>query len=75
MNYICEMQEFKLAGSPYIQLNQLLKASGIVYSGGEAKMLISEGQVIVNNEVELRLRRKIKISDQVQVGDTTLIIV
>ena len=69
------MQEFKLAGSPYIQLNQLLKASGIVYSGGEAKMLISEGQVIVNNEVELRLRRKIKISDQVQVGDTTLIIV
>ena len=66
------MQEFKLDGSPFIQLNQLLKAAGVVYSGGEAKMLISEGQVLVNSEMEHRLRRKIVTGDVVKVGDTQI---
>jgi len=74
MAYIRTMKEFQLQGSPMIQLNQLLKASGIVYSGGEAKMLISDGQVVVNDEVEDRLRRKLKKGDIIKVGTEEIVI-
>jgi len=60
------MKEFKITGE-YIQLNQLLKAAGIAGTGGHAKMLIDEGQVRVNGEVEYRLRNKIKVGFKVEV--------
>lgn len=69
MIYLRSMKTFSLNGSPYIQLNQLLKATGTVYSGGEAKTKIQHGQVIVNDKVEERLRCKLVIGDIVTIDE------
>lgn len=62
-----------------IELCKLLKIANLVGGGGEAKMLISEGYVLVNNEVEFQKRKKIYHGDivvfngeaiQVNVTDT-----
>jgi ribosome-associated protein len=51
-----------------ITLGQALKASNLVGSGGEAKVLIQGGEVRVNGEVETRRGRKLKGADVVEVG-------
>lgn len=53
------MQQFELDQHDYIELNNLLKAAGLVDSGGLAKSLIGDGQVNVDGQVELRKRCKI----------------
>jgi len=45
-----------------IELYKLLKISNIV-GGGEAKIMISEGKVLVNNAVEVQKRKKIRNGD------------
>ena len=50
---------FDLKGE-YIELNQLLKAAGLCNSGGEGKMLVAQGRVRVNGEVEMRKTCKIR---------------
>ena len=42
-----------------VELYKILKFEGLVASGGEAKLLIGDGQVTVNGEVETRRRKKI----------------
>lgn len=54
------MEQFELEGREYIELNNLLKITGLCESGGRAKILISEGQVKVDDQVELRKRCKIR---------------
>lgn len=54
------MESFELDGREFIELNNLLKITGLCESGGRAKALISEGQVKVDDEVELRKRCKIR---------------
>ena len=49
----------------YIDLLQLLKATSIVMSGGEAKMFVDDGFVLVNGEPESRRRRKLRVGDVV----------
>ena len=56
--------EFQLQ-TEYIDLLQLLKATSIVMSGGEAKMLVDDGYVTVNGEIEHRRRRKLRVGDVV----------
>ncbi len=53
-------------------LGQALKASNLVGSGGEAKILIQGGEVRVNGEVETRRGRKLEEGDVVEVGDERL---
>ena len=53
----------------YIELYKLLKVLDLVDSGGEAKMIISEGYVSRNGETELRKRAKIIKGDVLIVGD------
>ena len=53
------METFELEGQEFIELNNLLKATGLVSSGGLAKSLIAEGHVKVDGNVELRKRCKI----------------
>ena len=53
-------------------LGQALKASNLVGSGGEAKVLIQGGEVRVNGEVETRRGRKLQRGDVVEVGDERL---
>jgi ribosome-associated protein len=53
------MAEFEITGE-YIELDKLLKAAQLCPSGGEARIVISEGLVTVDGETELRLRRKVR---------------
>jgi ribosome-associated protein len=52
----------------YIKLDSFLKAVNLVSSGGEAKLLISDGGIRVNGEVELRRGRKLYPGDRVETG-------
>lgn len=52
-----------------IKLDSFLKLAGLVMSGGEAKLLIQEGMVRVNGEVETRRGRKLRSGDMIQVTD------
>ncbi|SEK96716.1 RNA-binding S4 domain-containing protein [Nonomuraea pusilla] len=54
--------------SDYIPLCDLLKYCGVTETGGMAKMLIAEGMVLVDGEVELRKTAKIR-SGQVVTGE------
>ncbi|MEO3810358.1 RNA-binding S4 domain-containing protein [Sphaerisporangium sp. B11E5] len=44
----------------YIPLCDLLKACDITETGGSAKLLIADGEILVDGEVELRKRAKIR---------------
>ena len=57
---------------PAITLGQALKASDLVGSGGEAKVLIQAGEVLVNGQVETRRGRKLVAGDVVEVGEERL---
>jgi ribosome-associated protein len=54
--------------TPYIKLDSFLKAVNAVSSGGEAKILITDGKVLVNGGVELRRGRKLYPGDRVTIG-------
>ena len=55
--------------TPFIKLDSLLKGVNIVGSGGEAKVVISDGLVQVNGQVELRRGRKLYPGDRVSLGE------
>lgn len=50
---------------PEIRLGQLLKFAGIADTGGEAKLLLEDGGVVVNGEPESRRGRTIRPGDVV----------
>jgi ribosome-associated protein len=66
--------EFEL-DRDYVELKQLLKLADLVTSGGEAKTVIGDGQVLVDGEVELRKACKIRAGQVVQFGDTVINII
>lgn len=57
-------QKFELKGD-YIELIQLLKATGLCSTGGMAKAVVEEGLVKVDGAVELRKRCKIRRGQKV----------
>jgi len=50
----------------YIELYKLLKVTGIAESGAHAKMLIEEGNVRRNGDVETRKRAKIVAGEKIE---------
>ena len=48
----------------FIKLQDALKYANVVYSGGEAKQLIQEGQVTVNGEVCTMRGKKLRPGDK-----------
>lgn len=54
-----------------IKLDQFLKFQNLVGSGGEAKTLIQEGLVMVNDEVETRRGRKLVVGDRITIDQQT----
>lgn len=60
------MKEFKLK-EDYIELIRLLKYMRIAETGGHAKIMVDEGMVILNGEVEMRKRAKLRPGDLVEV--------
>jgi ribosome-associated protein len=63
--------EFSLNGE-YVELNQLLKLTGICDSGGAGKMLVASGDVLVDGKVELRKTCKIRAGQVVRLGDVLI---
>jgi ribosome-associated protein len=59
------MKEIEITKEP-VELYKILKFEAIVSSGGEAKAVIDEGQVLVNGEVETRKRKKIVGGDTIE---------
>ena len=57
----------------YIELFKLLKVLDLVDSGAQAKMIVAQGYVMRNGEVELRKRAKIIAGDILIVGDDVTI--
>jgi ribosome-associated protein len=55
-----------------IKLDQFLKFAGITSTGGQAKLMIIDGEVKVNGIVETRRGRKLVDDDEVTVGGQTL---
>ncbi len=53
------MEDFIVEGD-FIELNKLLKITGLCESGGMAKAVIAEGKVRVDDKVEQRKRCKIR---------------
>ena len=64
---------FALRGE-HITLDALLKATGLAGSGGEAKMLILDGQVQVNGNPETRRGRKLRAGDEVVLGTARVLL-
>lgn len=60
--------EFIVKGE-YVELNQLLKLTGIVDSGGAGKTLVANGEVSVDGKVELRKTCKIRPGQIVSLGN------
>lgn len=53
----------------HITLSQAVKVAGAAESGGQAKIVIREGEVRVNGEVEKRPGRKLHAGDRFTVGE------
>ena len=68
------MNQVEISREP-IELYKLLKMEGLVASGGEAKLVISSGEVQVNDEVETRKRKKIIAGDKVSFGGESFCVV
>lgn len=54
-----------------IKLDQFLKLVGVASTGGQAKLMIQDGKVLVNGTVETRRGRKLIVGDQVTVTGET----
>jgi len=66
--------EIELDQQP-IELCKLLKIANLVAGGGEAKVVISEGYVLLNGEVEYQKRKKVYDNDIVEFNGETLQII
>ncbi len=66
-------QIFKIEGE-YIELIQLLKAIGLANTGGHAKMIVDEGMVIRNGEIETRKRAKLISGDVIEITENKIIL-
>jgi ribosome-associated protein len=58
----------------FIRLDALLKFANLAASGGEAKMLISSGEVTLNGESCITRGKKIRNGDIVCLGNTSLFV-
>lgn len=59
------MREVEITKEP-VELYKILKFEGMTSSGGEAKQVIDDGQVLVNGIVETRKRKKIVSGDIIE---------
>ena len=60
------MEKIKIE-SDFIKLDQFLKFAGVVQTGGQAKILISQEDVLVNNEVCTKRGKKLRIDDIIEI--------
>lgn len=58
--------------SEFIKLDSLLKAVGMVGTGGEAKLRIQQGEVMVNGEVCSMRGKKMHVGDVAAIGNESV---
>jgi ribosome-associated protein len=67
--------EFDLApGAPYIEVNQLLKVTGICDSGGAGKAMVADGLVSVDGTQETRKTAKIRAGQTVTCANVRIVV-
>lgn len=57
---------------PFIELHKLIKLLDLVDTGGQAKMLIDNGHVYRNGQIETRKRAKITKGEKIAIGDVII---
>ena len=67
------VRSVKITGE-YIKLDALLKFASIASTGGEAKMLIRDGEVAVNKEVCTQRGKKIKPGTVIRYNDDVILV-
>lgn len=67
------MEKVKIK-TEYIKLDQFIKWVGLVGNGSDAKILIADGQVLVNDLPELRRGKKLRIGDSIKLLNKEFII-
>jgi ribosome-associated protein len=67
------MIEFTLT-EEYIPMIQLLKATNLVQTGGEAQIVVTEGEVKYNGTIDYRKRLKVRQGDIVEFRGTKILI-
>ncbi|MGO1469031.1 MAG: S4 domain-containing protein YaaA [Tissierella sp.] len=68
------MKEIKI-DTEYIKLDQFLKLCGIASTGGHAKILIKEGNVEVNGEVNTMRGKKLRKNDTITIENNNFKII
>lgn len=71
--YSSDMKIVEITSEP-VELYKILKFEALVGSGGEAKMVIADGLVKLNGEVETQKRKKIVSGDVIKFSDEVLLI-
>ncbi|HHV28532.1 RNA-binding S4 domain-containing protein [Acetivibrio mesophilus] len=61
------MENVKIS-TEFIKLDQFLKWTNVVSQGSDAKSLICSGLIKVNDEIEVRRGRKLRIGDIIEVN-------
>ena len=72
-NAVTVMKEIFLTKQP-VELFKILKFEGMASTGGDAKRLISDGQVKVNGAKEIRKRKQIVADDVIEFGGKTFVV-
>ena len=68
------MIEFKLEGE-FVPLISLLKATNLVQTGGEAQIVVSEGLVKYNGNIDTRKRLKVRRGDSIEFENTKILVI
>jgi ribosome-associated protein len=58
----------------FVELDNLLKLTGVCDSGGMGKQLVAAGEVSVDGKVELRKTCKIRAGQVVTLGDVRILV-
>ena len=69
------MREIQIS-TEYITLGQFLKLADVIQSGGMAKWFLSEYEVFINGELDVRRGRKLRVGDKIEIpgfGNFTII--
>lgn len=68
-------ETYKLQGEEYIELVKLIKTLRICETGGQAKLMVEDGLVRRNGEIEFRKRAKLRAGETIQIMDLTVEII
>ncbi len=63
-------QSYFTVNDDYIRLDDLLKVNGCVETGGQAKLLIQSGGVLLNGEICLQRGKKLRGGESVKILQT-----